>query len=56
MARLLKLSNSLLIRIPISKRNDNLKNLKWISRNIRLSNSEKQEVIDLIKLKQELKQ
>lgn len=53
MSRQLKLSNRVLLRVPVNKRNDNIKNLKWISRNILLSNSERQEIQDLINLKEE---
>jgi hypothetical protein len=44
----LPLSHSILCQLDIEKRADNLRNLKWIARSLRLSNSQRQEVIDLL--------
>jgi len=45
----LKLSEVILFKIPEQRRMNSYSNLKWVARNIRLSNNERQEVVDLIR-------
>ena len=44
----LKLSHSILTKIPPNKRKNRLKNLQWAARNLMLSNSERTEVNSLL--------
>ena len=48
-SRLLKLSEQIMVRIPPSKKLNLLSNLKWVIGNMKLSNSELAESLQLLK-------
>jgi hypothetical protein len=45
----MRISNSILVRCPAMRRPATLSNVKWMSRNIRLSNTEREEIIQAIR-------
>ena len=47
----MRLSNSILNKCPLFRRDTTLSNLQWIARNIKLSNTERKEIIQAIKEK-----
>jgi len=49
MNRPIKLSSKIVVRIPQGRRVHSLANLQWVVRNIKLSNTERDEVIQAIK-------
>ena len=49
MNRPLNVSTSILNKVPVGRRHHTLSNVKWISRNVRLTSIERREIVDLIK-------
>lgn len=49
MNRQIKLSNSIVCRIPVSHRTHTISNLRWVLKNIHLTKTEASEVIDALK-------
>jgi len=47
----MRISNSILNKCPKFRRDITLSNLQWIARNIKLSNTERKEIIQAIKEK-----